>query len=95
MLDPFPEKVLLKAPEVARMLSMDGKTFARLRQSEPTFPRPIMLGRAGKGHRIGTRLRWHKVEVLLWIASQERTDRDEDEVEEEPPVHGNSGNKGK
>jgi predicted DNA-binding transcriptional regulator AlpA len=66
MLDPYPAKVVLSAKDVADMLSMGLKTFNRFLAEEPTFPKPLTLGKHD-GTRKGDRLRWRKEEVLIWL----------------------------
>jgi predicted DNA-binding transcriptional regulator AlpA len=66
MLDPYPAKALLTAKEVGTMLSMSDDTFRRFVGKEPTFPKPILMGPPG-GKNERARLRWRKLDVLVWI----------------------------
>lgn len=67
MIDPFHDQALLSRAEVAKLLGMDTRTFKRFLEEEPSFPKPIVLG---KPKRRADRERWRKQDVLAWIALQ-------------------------
>ena len=68
MFDPYPGQLLLTLAEVAKLMAMDGRTFRRFRAEEPTFPKPIQVGKPVKGQ---PRIRYRKADVLVWILSQQ------------------------
>lgn len=67
MYDPFPGQMLLTLAQVAQLMACDAKTLRRFRSEDPTFPKPIQLGKPSKS---SSRLRFRKPEVLVWILSQ-------------------------
>lgn len=67
MFDPFPGQMLLTLAEVAKLLACDARTLRRIRAEDATFPKPIQLGKPAKGT---ARLRFRKVDVLVWLMSQ-------------------------
>ncbi len=69
MLDPAPGKALLTAGEVAHLVNMEPRTFARLLVQDPSFPRPINTAAPGAKR---PRWVWRKDEVLEWIIRRPR-----------------------
>jgi predicted DNA-binding transcriptional regulator AlpA len=68
MRDPYPDKAVLTAQEVAHLLSMEVGTFRRFLAEEPTFPQAIRLGKHTS--KRSDRARWRKEDVLIWVLRQ-------------------------
>lgn len=68
MYDPYPGQALLTLGEVAKLLACDARTLRRVRAEDATFPKPIQLGKPAKGT---ARLRFRKVDVLVWLLSRQ------------------------
>lgn len=61
--DPYPQRRILRGPEVYKMVGLSEATVWRMRRVGQ-FPKPIRLG----GNSIG----WPEQEIIDWLASRPR-----------------------
>ena len=62
--DPFPDRVLLTAQQAMRLLSLDRTTFYSCAESEPLFPKAVIVGRNSKGQPVK---RYRKRDLLCYV----------------------------